>query len=96
MPIFATLLFFAFPVSPYKGGQGPAAGPVTALIQAFNITDLLSCFVRGPMRLVREQQWGIQRANSMPLEANAGTYQSTEYGIERRDGAARYDNYNAA
>lgn len=68
MPFFAILLFIAFPVSTYKNaGTTPAAGLVTAMVQAFNITDLLSSFVRGPMRLLREQEWGMQRAMSMPL-----------------------------
>lgn len=83
MPLFSLLLFFAFPVSVYKNGSegmGPAAGPITAMVQAFNISDLMSCFVRGPMRLVREQQWGMQRAMSLPLHAegnfatNQGSY----------------------
>ena len=72
MPFFSVLLFFAFPVSVYKNGaeeMAPAAGPITAMVQAFNISDLMSCFVRGPMRLVREQQWGMQRAMSLPLHA---------------------------
>lgn len=73
MPLFAILLFFAFPVSVYKAeGCSPAAGPVSAMVQAFNITDLLSCFVRGPMRLLREQQWGMQRAQSFPLRTEGG------------------------
>lgn len=91
MPIFAVLLFVAFPVSVYKNaGQGPAAGPLTALFQAFNITDLLSSFIRGPMRLLKEQQWGMQRQSSFPLQAdpaNAPLYQQTEYGVERSMGA---------
>lgn len=81
MPFFSLLLFFAFPVGVYKNGTeglSPAAGPVTAMIQAFNISDLLSCFVRGPMRLLREQQWGIQRAMSFPLEAQGGVLTSQE------------------
>ncbi|KAF1951566.1 hypothetical protein CC80DRAFT_480790 [Byssothecium circinans] len=61
MPLFAVLVALAFPVAPYKLGQPPAAGPLTAVVQALDITDLLGCFVRGPMRLVREQRWGIQR-----------------------------------
>ncbi|KAF2634309.1 hypothetical protein P280DRAFT_485559 [Massarina eburnea CBS 473.64] len=72
MPLFAIVIALAFPASPYKLGQSPVAGPATALFQALNITDLLSCFVRGPMRLVRDQQWGIQRQSSMPLVANPG------------------------
>jgi hypothetical protein len=73
MPLFALLLIFAFPVGVYKAeGCSPAAGPLSAMAQAFNITDLMSCFVRGPMRLLREQQWGMQRAQSLPLYAEGG------------------------
>jgi hypothetical protein len=73
MPFFALLLVFAFPVGVYKAeGCGPAAGPLSAMAQAFNITDLMGCFVRGPMRLLREQQWGMQRAHSFPLHAEGG------------------------
>lgn len=76
MPLFTILIIFAFPVSPYKknrdGGATPAAGPLVAVGEALNITDLLSCFVRGPMRLVREQQWGIMRQQSMPLAGTGG------------------------
>jgi hypothetical protein len=55
MPIFAVLMFLAFSPAPYSM-NGPAAGPVSAIVDAFNITDLMSAFVRGPMRLVRDQQ----------------------------------------
>jgi hypothetical protein len=55
MPIFSILLILAFPVTPYKSDT-PAAGPLSAIFDALNITDLLSMFVRGPMRLVKEQQ----------------------------------------
>lgn len=67
MPIFSILLLFAFPVTPYKGNKSPAAGPLTAVVEAFNITDLLSCFIRGPMRLLRDQQSQILRQNSMKI-----------------------------
>jgi hypothetical protein len=63
MPIFSILLLLAFPVAPYKG-IGRAAGPLTAIVQAFNITDLLSCFFRGPMRLLRDQQSQILMQNT--------------------------------
>jgi hypothetical protein len=66
MPIFAVLIFLAFSPAPYSG-NGPAAGPMSALVDAFNITDLLSAFVRGPMRLVREQQRQILRQDSMRI-----------------------------
>ncbi|KAF1972725.1 hypothetical protein BU23DRAFT_467256 [Bimuria novae-zelandiae CBS 107.79] len=71
MPFFSVLLFCAFPVGVYKDGKegvSPVVGPLMALAQAFNIMDLMSCFVRGPIRLVREQQRGIQRAMSFPLQ----------------------------
>jgi hypothetical protein len=64
MPIFAVLMFLAFSPAPYSM-NGPAAGPVSAIVDAFNITDLMSAFVRGPMRLVRDQQRQILRQDSM-------------------------------
>ncbi|KAF2439611.1 hypothetical protein P171DRAFT_436244 [Karstenula rhodostoma CBS 690.94] len=77
MPLFALVLIFAFPVGVYKAeGCSPAAGPLSAMVQAFNITDLMSCFVRGPMRLVRDQQWGMQRSQSFPLPAEGGEVMS--------------------
>lgn len=82
MPLFSVLLFLAFPVSVYKNGaegMRPAAGPVAAMVQAFNITDLMSCFVRGPMRLVREQQFGMQRAMSFPLYGESGVMNGGGY-----------------
>jgi hypothetical protein len=73
MPIFAILLGFAFPVSVYKGVERrPAAGPFTAIVEALDVRDLASAFVRGPMRLLREQQWGMERQNSFPLTDGAG------------------------
>ncbi|ENI06331.1 hypothetical protein COCC4DRAFT_135661 [Bipolaris maydis ATCC 48331] len=69
MPIFAILLVFAFPPRPYKAQGGPAAGPLNAIIDAINITDLLSAFYRGPMRLVRDQQRQILRQDSMRIQA---------------------------
>ena len=68
MPIFAILLVFAFPPMPYKSQSVPAAGPLSAVVDAFNITDLLSAFIRGPMRLVRNQQRQILRQKSMRVE----------------------------
>ncbi|KAF1935384.1 hypothetical protein EJ02DRAFT_389272 [Clathrospora elynae] len=67
MPIFAVLLIFAFPPLPYKNQASPAAGPLSAIVDAFNITDLLSAFIRGPMRLLREQQRQILRQDSMRI-----------------------------
>jgi hypothetical protein len=67
MPIFAVLLLFAFSPLPYKQQSSPAAGPVNAVVDAFNISDLLSAFYRGPMRLVRDQQRQIMRQDSMRI-----------------------------
>jgi hypothetical protein len=67
MPIFAVLMFVAFSPAPYTR-NGPAAGPLSAMVDAFNITDLLGAFVRGPMRLVRDQQRQILRQDSMRIE----------------------------
>jgi hypothetical protein len=71
MPFFAILICVAFPPAPYNK-NGAAAGPWSAIIDAFNISDLLSAFVRGPMRLVREQQRQILRQNSMRVDMGAG------------------------
>ena len=83
LPLFAILLAFAFPVSVYTGGaRRPAAGPVSAIVQALDVRDLASAFVRGPMRLLREQQWGMERQSSFPFGADEGAY-----GVYRRKGA---------
>ena len=75
MPIFAILVVFAFPVSVYKGEQRkPAAGPINALVEAVDLRDLGSAFIRGPMRLIREQQWGMERQSSFPLAAGETAY----------------------
>jgi hypothetical protein len=67
MPIFAVLLLLAFSPLPYKQQGSPAAGPVNAVVDALNISDLLSAFYRGPMRLVRDQQRQIMRQDSMRI-----------------------------
>jgi hypothetical protein len=71
MPIFAALIFVAFAPAPYTR-NGAAASPLSAIVDAFNITDLLSAFVRGPMRLVRDQQRQIMRQDSMRVELEPG------------------------
>jgi hypothetical protein len=72
MPIFAFLMIFAFPPTPYRNQGSPIASPLNAIVDAFNISDLLSAFVRGPMRLVRDQQRQILRQNSsMVLDGEA-------------------------
>lgn len=57
---------------PYRNQSGPAAGPLSAIVDAFNITDLWSAFVKGPMRLVRDQQRQILRQNSVKIGIEAG------------------------
>ncbi|KAF2030266.1 hypothetical protein EK21DRAFT_112184 [Setomelanomma holmii] len=84
MPIFSILMLFAFPPTPYKS-NGPAAGPLSAIVDAFNISDLLSAFVRGPMRLVRNQQRQILRQDSMRIDGGAAP-QFNHYEEERDDG----------
>ena len=68
MPIFAILMIVAFSPLPYTYQGGPVASPLNAIVDACNISDLLSAFLRGPMRLVREQQRQILRQNSMRIE----------------------------
>lgn len=82
MPIFACLLLFAFPPLPYRNQGGPAAGPISAIVDAFNISDLLSAFVRGPMRLVREQQRQILRQDSVRVGMTASPVPSGYEGEE--------------
>jgi hypothetical protein len=79
MPLFAILMLFAFPVSPYVGRKSQAS-PFKAVFDAFNVTDLLSAFIRGPMRLVREQQRHMLRQDSMGLLPNAEppSYENTQ------------------
>jgi hypothetical protein len=84
MPIFSILMLFAFPPTPYRS-NGPAAGPLSAILDAFNISDLLSAFVRGPMRLVREQQRQILRQDSMKVDAGNESMLSG-YDEERHSG----------
>jgi hypothetical protein len=67
MPIFAIMMFVAFSPALYTR-NGPAAGPLSAIVDALNVTDLLSAFVRGPMRLVRDQQKQIMRQDSMRVQ----------------------------
>lgn len=83
MPFFAILLFFSFPASPYKNAK-PRHGLFTAVLQAINLRDLLSAYVMGPMRMVREQQEGLMRQGSFALMAipEEGN-ERTEYGVER-------------
>lgn len=73
MPIFAVLMIFAFPSKPYKSSNKAApVGPVKAIIQALDVRDLLGAIVRGPMRLVREQEREIRREGSMKMDMQGG------------------------
>ena len=82
MPIFAALLFFSFPVTPYLNGQ-KKGGPFKAIVDALNYSDILSALIRGPMRLVRGQQMNIARADSMPL-VNQQQYQQYQQPLEHQ------------
>lgn len=73
MPIFAVLLVLAFSPMPYRNQGGPSAGPLSAIVDAFNISDLLSAFARGPMRLIREQQRLILRQDSVKVGVPVGS-----------------------
>ncbi|KAH6621926.1 organic solute transporter Ostalpha-domain-containing protein [Boeremia exigua] len=73
MPIFALLMIFAFPSKPYKNSNKAASvGPFKAIVQALDIRDLLGAIVRGPMRLVREQEREIRRGGSIKMEMQNG------------------------
>ncbi|KAF2475427.1 uncharacterized protein BDR25DRAFT_331855 [Lindgomyces ingoldianus] len=89
MPIFAVLLIFAYSASPYKGQKITSnKGPIRALVDAFNLLDILSAFVRGPMRLVREQKKVILREDSvrlMQVDSPPPMYGEIEMGRVRRD-----------
>jgi hypothetical protein len=84
MPIFSILMLFVFPPTPYRS-NGLAAGPLSDMVDASNVNDLLSAFVRGPMRLVREQQRQILRQDSMKVDAGNESMLSS-YDEERHGG----------
>ena len=72
MPIFALLLTIAFSPAPFKNQGPPAAGPLTALVDALDVRDLLGAFVRGPMRLVKGQRREMLRVRSVKVEGGEG------------------------
>lgn len=87
MPIFAVLMLFAFPSKPYKNSNKAAAvGPLIAIFQTLDIRDLLSAIIRGPMRLIREQEREIRREGSMKMQMQGG-HEALE---EMRDQATGY------
>ena len=68
MPLFAVLMFFAFPSKPYKNSnKATPAGPFKAIVQALDIRDLLGAIVRGPMRLIKEQEREMRREGSIKM-----------------------------
>ena len=74
MPFFAILMLFAFPSKPYKNSNRAApVGPVKAIFQALDIRDLLGAIVRGPMRLIRNQEREMRRAGSVKMEVQGGS-----------------------
>ena len=57
MFLFALLVLYAFSASPYKNLRVARSMDTSgALIEALDVRDLLSAFIRGPMRLVRGQK----------------------------------------
>ena len=82
MPLFALLMIFAFPSKPYKHSNKAApVGPVKAILQALDIRDLLGAIVRGPMRLVREQEREMRRESSFMMKEPGGAegFEDSEY-----------------
>ncbi|OCL03323.1 hypothetical protein AOQ84DRAFT_347890 [Glonium stellatum] len=66
MPFFAVLMIFAYNTKPYTVDNADyVGGPLGlgAIFQALNMTDILSAFVRGPMRLLRGQEKDIGTLN---------------------------------
>jgi hypothetical protein len=82
MPFFALFMLYAYRTTPYKRLASSAAaadtgslkqgGPlgIRAYLEALLITDLISAFVRGPMRLLRET--GRNLANDSGKEETFG------------------------
>ncbi|OCL13549.1 hypothetical protein AOQ84DRAFT_385338 [Glonium stellatum] len=71
-PIFAAFIMVAYSTKPYtslKVGRAYQGGPggIKAILAALNYSDILSSFVRGPMRLVREQHQLVKPADSIGL-----------------------------
>lgn len=65
----AVLMIFAFPSTPYRHSNKVAAvGPTRALWDALRITDFLGACMRGPMRLVKEQERELQRQGSVKMQ----------------------------
>jgi hypothetical protein len=88
MPIFALFMILAFPSKPYKHSNKAAPlGPVKAILQALDIRDLLGAIVRGPMRLVREQEREMRREGSVMMKEQGGAegFEDTEYRGGRDD-----------
>lgn len=81
MPLFSFFILYAYRTTPYnspKMGKEFSGGPlgIKALFQALNMTDILSAFVRGPMRLVRSQEGMLNHDDSINLISNPPSYQS--------------------
>ena len=81
LPFFALFLLYAYRTTPYKSlstsphaahGQGGPLG-IKAYIEAFLITDIISAFIRGPMKLVREQA-KYSKEEDIALVGSNGSY----------------------
>lgn len=68
-----------------------------AILEALNMTDILSAFVRGPMRLVREQEQMVIREDSMNLMAPPayGTNHNGGNGFNNDPRYSARDNFNS-
>ena len=101
MPPFTLLMLYAYSSKPYEstklrlGFRGGFMGG-KAILEALNMTDILSAFVCGPMRLVREQEQMVIREDSMNLMAPPA-YGTTHNGGNGFNNDPRYnagDNFN--
>lgn len=98
MPPFTLLMLYAYSSKPYEstklrlGFRGGFMGG-KAILEALNMTDILSAFVRGPMRLVREQEQMVIREDSMNLMAPPA-YGTTHNGGNGFNNDPRYDARN--
>ncbi|KAF2488958.1 hypothetical protein BU16DRAFT_432529, partial [Lophium mytilinum] len=71
LPFFTAFILYAYRITPYSKNKlgSPRHGAIVAILQALNYTDILSAFVKGPMKLIKDQEGVKQRDGSMPLIA---------------------------
>jgi hypothetical protein len=84
MPFFAIFMLFSFSCKPYKRGSSRYhGGPLgmKAIIEALLITDIISAFVGGPVRYVRNAKASQKGEESIAFVTN-----------QPYEGRGRYDN----